>query len=100
MSSNNSTEPVSNEHAVQHKHWSQRAQNVAAVLWASFLAACIATLLFFALVDPALLGDAMSPPMSFARMTGYAFGFFFFWVVTTISSVLSVYLVYTRSNAS
>jgi hypothetical protein len=64
------------------------------ILWPSFLAACVASLFFFAAVDPLLLRDA--GPRLFAnldRQAGYALGFFFFWVISALSSTLSVYLI-------
>jgi hypothetical protein len=73
-----------------------RRLDVALVLWPSFLAACAASLLFFAAVDPALLRDA--GPRTFAgldREGGYAVGFLFFWAVGAIASTLSVYLIRT-----
>jgi hypothetical protein len=75
--------------------WSRAAQAIAAVLWPSFLAASLATMLFFAFVDPELLAEATSPPLEVSRLTGYAIGFFFFWVITLVSSAVSVYLVQT-----
>ena len=80
--------------------WSRRARDIAAVLWPSFLAACVATLLFFALVDPELIGDAMTPSVAVSRMTGYAIGFFFFWVIALVSSVITIFLVRTSANGS
>ncbi len=71
--------------------------DVGLVLWPSFLAACVASLLFFAAVDPALLRDA--GPRLFAdldREAGYALGFIFFWVIGAIASALSVYLIRTE----
>ncbi len=71
--------------------------DVGLVLWPSFLAACAASLLFFAAVDPALLRDA--GPRLFAdldREAGYAVGFIFFWVIGAIASALSVYLIRTE----
>jgi len=67
------------------------------VLWPSFLAACAASLLFFAAVDPALLKDA-GPRLFFEldREAGYALGFMFFWVIGAIASALSVYLIRTE----
>jgi hypothetical protein len=73
-----------------------RGLDVALVLWPSFLAACGASLLFFAAVDPALLRDA--GPRLFAgleREAGYALGFLFFWGVGAVASALSVYLIRT-----
>ena len=77
------------------RRWTRRAQNIAAILWPSFLAACIATAVFFGHVDPIDL-DAITTPMAdFSEMTGYAIGFFFFWIVCAISSLLSVFLIAT-----
>lgn len=75
--------------------WSRAAQAIAAVLWPSFLAGSFATMVFFALIDPELLADATSPPIEVSRMTGYAIGFFFFWLIALVSSAVSVYLVQT-----
>jgi hypothetical protein len=75
--------------------WSSRAQVLAAVLWSSFLAACFATMLFFAFVDPGMIHEGAAPEMEMTRMTGYGVGFFFFWMVAAIASAVSVYLVRT-----
>lgn len=77
--------------------WSQRAQDIAVTLWPSFLAASVATLFFFAFFDPAVFGEGAAPPDWLAdhRMAGYAVGFFFFWAICTLSSVLTLYLVRT-----
>lgn len=75
--------------------WSHRAQLVAAVVWTSFLSAAFATMLFFAFVDPGDLEYAMRLPIEHTRMTGYGLGFFFFWLITGVSSALSVYLLTT-----
>lgn len=75
--------------------WSTRAQLVAAVLWPSFLSACLATMLFFAFVDPGLIHGGGAPDIRRVRMAGYGTGFFFFWLVTAVSSAVSLYLVRT-----
>jgi hypothetical protein len=75
--------------------WSTTAQTVAAVLWPSFLAACMASVVAFAIIDPELIQHATTPPLEVSRMTGYGIGFFFFWFVTTVSSAVSVYLLRT-----
>jgi len=64
--------------------------------WSSFLAAAVATMVFFAFVDPLALGEIMEPPLGVDRMTGYAIGFFFFWVLAAGSAFLTVYLIRTR----
>jgi hypothetical protein len=81
------------------KPWGSRAQVVAAVLWSSFLAASLATMLFFAFVDPGLIHEVTTPQIEMTRMTGYAVGFFFFWLVAAISSAVSVYLIRTSRLA-
>jgi hypothetical protein len=76
------------------------ALDIALVVWPSFLAACVASLLFFAAVDPELLRDA--GPRLFAgidREAGYAVGFFFFWGIGALASTLSVYLIRTDRPA-
>ena len=77
------------------RRWSRHAQNLAAILWPSFLAACVATALFFGHVDPLALDAITTPMRDFSIEAGYAIGFFFFWGVCAISSVISVFLVRT-----
>jgi hypothetical protein len=68
--------------------------DVGLVSWSSFLAACMASILFFAAVDPQLLRDA-GPRIfdNLSREAGYALGFFFFWVLGAAAAALSVYMV-------
>ena len=70
---------------------------IGVVLWTSFLAACLASLLFFAAVDPLALRD--SGPRIFeglGREAGYALGLFFFWGVGICASTLSTYLLWPQ----
>lgn len=72
------------------------AQNVAVTLWPSFLAASVATMVFFAFLDPLLFeGATSSPAWLQSRLAGYTAGFFFFWAICTLSSALTLYLVRT-----
>jgi hypothetical protein len=69
-------------------------KRLGAVLWAAFLAACVATMLFFAVFDPLLLMDDDAPPSWLAdRRSGYALGFFFFWATSTLAAALTAWLV-------
>jgi len=77
------------------RRWTRRAQNIAAILWPSFLAACIATAVFFGHVDPLDLHAISTPMTEFSSLTGYAIGFFFFWSICSLSSLLSVFLIRT-----
>ena len=76
--------------------WSARQQAVAIVGWVSFLIASVATMFFFALVDPSELSFVTTPPLNLSRMAGYALGFFFFWAMAASAGALSVYLMRTR----
>jgi hypothetical protein len=77
------------------RRWTRKAENVAAVLWPSFLAACIATGIFFGNIDPADLIAISMPLTDVSNMAGYAIGFFFFWIICILSSLLSVFLIRT-----
>ena len=74
--------------------------DVGLVLWPSFFAACAASVLFFAAVDPLLLRDA-GPHLlaTIDRNSGYALGFLFFWAVCTLASGVSVFLIRSRRAA-
>jgi len=70
--------------------------DIAVVGWSSFLVAAIGTMVFFAFVDPLTLAEVTEPPLDVDRMTGYAIGFFFFWVVCAGSAALTCYLNRSR----
>ena len=63
-------------------------------LWCSFLAASLATVLFFALVDPApvaaLLQPTGTPP---GRTALYSIGFLFFWTFSALAAGLTAWLL-------
>ena len=82
---------------MESKPWARRTQDLAAVLWPSFLAAGVATMLFFAFFDPVELVPAMAIPYELSRMQGYGIGFFFFWLITAVSSAMSVFLARTAA---
>jgi hypothetical protein len=80
--------------------WSRMRQDVGAVAWSSFLAACLATMIFFAFFDPLLLASDDSPPAWLeSRMTGYGIGFFFFWFISAVAGFLTSALLETRSSS-
>jgi len=62
------------------------AQQLGAVLWPSFFAAGVATMVFFAFVDPLALRDMTFPAVPITRGLGYSIGFFMFWIATAASS--------------
>jgi hypothetical protein len=79
--------------------WSLMRRDVGPVLWSAFLAACVGTMLFFALFDPVLLMHDEAPPTWLAdRRTAYALGFFFFWMMTTLAALMTAWLIDTRPS--
>lgn len=78
---------------------SRLREDAGVLLWASFLAACVATMMFFAYFDPQLMREDQSPPRWLAdRMTAYTVGFFFFWFVCAVASFLTAWLIETRGR--
>ena len=78
------------------QHWSWQARSVGMVLWPSFLAAGFATMLFFAMIDPETLVLAMVVPLNLSRIGVYSGGFFFFWFICILSSLLTAWLIRTE----
>ena len=74
--------------------WSRCAQHSSAILWCAFLSACVAALVFFALFDPLLLMRDDAPPAWLSdRRSGYALGFFFFWLIGIGAAALTTWLI-------
>lgn len=77
--------------------WNRARRNVAIVLWPSFLTAAAATMFFFAVFDPTLIGEGTPlQPILSSRNAGYAFGFFVFWLLAAAASSLTLYLARTE----
>lgn len=74
------------------------AQRLGAILWPSFFAACIATVVCFGLIDPLALRDLTFPDLPISRETGYAIGFFAFWAATASSSLFTWILLRPASR--
>lgn len=78
---------------------SRRAEHAGVALWVSFLTACGATLFFFGYFDPLTLAVDLQPPKWLAdRRTGYAVGFFFFWIVSATAAAFTAFMIDTRST--
>jgi hypothetical protein len=77
------------------KQWSRDKQAVFTVIWISFLSAAVATMIFFAVFDPAELGGMLDEDLDFSRDAGYAAGFFFFWVLCALCAGVTAFLVRT-----
>ena len=53
-------------------------RRLAVVVWVSFLAAAVQTMVFFAMFDPELLGELSTWGVTIGATQGYTFGFLFF----------------------
>jgi len=74
------------------------AQRLGAILWPSFFAAGVATMLFFGIVDPLVLRDITFPGIELSRLAGYTIGFFLFWSATAASSLFTWLLLRPASR--
>ena len=74
------------------------AQRVGAILWPSFFAAGVCTMVFFAFVDPLELRDMTFPNLHISRGFGYTLGFFTFWLATFSSSLFTWILLRPASR--
>jgi hypothetical protein len=74
------------------------AQRVGAILWPSFFAAGVATMVFFAFVDPLALRDMTFPHIEISRGLGYSIGFFMFWLATASASFFTWILLRPASR--
>ncbi|MCF7752231.1 hypothetical protein KQ945_15830 [Bacillus subtilis subsp. subtilis] len=70
----------------------QLIQQWGGILWPSFVAAGLASMVFFAFVDPLQLRDISFPQRVLSRELGYSLGFFMFWTVTAAASAITWYL--------
>lgn len=77
--------------------WRRRQRDIGYVAWASFLMACAASAVFFAMVDPEVLSGTTTPGWEISREAGYAIGFFGFWLLTAGTSAFVIWLVRTES---
>ncbi len=72
---------------------------VITVLWASFLMAGIATGVFFSTIDPLELKYCVDFP-EVSRTGAYSIGFILFWLLTSASGLLSVFLTYPENTGN
>ena len=74
------------------------AQRIGAIGWPSFFAAGVATMVFFAFVDPLELRDITFPGVEITRSMGYTIAFFMFWLATASSSLFTWWLLRPASR--
>ncbi|MEO7432333.1 MAG: hypothetical protein ABIR62_09950 [Dokdonella sp.] len=70
-----------------------RTRRVGAIAWPSFFAAGVATMWFFAVVDPIELAAISWPHAEVSRELGYTIGFFMFWACTASASLFTAMLL-------
>ncbi|HNR92640.1 MAG TPA: hypothetical protein PKO41_09465 [Dokdonella sp.] len=63
------------------------------ILWPSFFAAGVATMVFFAIVDPIELAHITWPRFEISRQAGYTIGFFMFWLCTASACLFTAILI-------
>lgn len=66
------------------------------VLWPSFISAIIAEGFFFSVFDPTDL-MLVGGRVDLAPIAAYTMGFFFFWTVCALASMISLYLIRTET---
>ena len=71
----------------------ERVARLGAILWPSFFAAGVATMTFFAIIDPVDLADIAWPHVAVPRTVGYTIGFFMFWSGTFGASAFTALLL-------
>lgn len=67
-------------------------RSLGGTLWPSFLMAAVASILFFASIDPASLQMQTLPDWRISRVAGYSIGFLMFWGVGLASSLITFIL--------
>ncbi|GJM05261.1 MAG: hypothetical protein DHS20C09_12520 [marine bacterium B5-7] len=73
------------------------AQRIATILWLSFLMAGVATGFFFSVIDPLELKYCVDFP-EVGRTAAYSIGFFLFWLLTSVSSLLAAFFIYPTKD--
>lgn len=74
------------------------AHRLGAILWPSFFAAGVATMVFFASIDPLDLAAISFADLEVSRELGYSIGFFMFWACTASSSLFTWLLLRPSSR--
>ena len=69
-----------------------RTRVLGLIVWCSFLAAAVATMVCFAYVDPEIALTGQGAPSWWTRRTVYAAGFFAFWLACAAASALTLYM--------
>lgn len=69
------------------------------IAWSSFLSASVATMVCFALVDPAPVAAQFTVAgAALSRTTVYSFGFLFFWAVSALAAATAAWMLAPRRS--
>jgi len=80
--------------AVQGR-WNRRKRDIGLIIWISFLAASVGTLVLFAVLDPEALRDAWVLPWEIGRKLAYSLGFLFLFAISALATSLTVFMIRT-----
>ena len=69
------------------------ARRIGSIVWPSFFAAGVATMVFFAIVDPLDLAQITWPRVEISRQAGYTLGFLMFWMCTASACLFTALLI-------
>jgi hypothetical protein len=78
--------------AIDLRELSPRARAIGVTVWASFLAACVGTMFFFAFIAPDELVEDQGGSNMLDRLGVYTLGFFGLWLLAALASALALYL--------
>lgn len=69
-------------------------RRIGVVVWVSFVAAAVATALFFATFDPMEIVASATYSLDWDRTTSYSIGFFLFWGLTSATGAMVAWLLH------
>ena len=75
--------------------WSMRKRDFGVAVWIAFLAASIGTFFLFGVIDPSEIENAWMQQWQVSRKLAYGLGFGFLFIISFISSWLTVFMIRT-----
>ncbi|PWQ96586.1 hypothetical protein [Leucothrix pacifica] len=75
-------------------------RRIGVVVWVSFVAAAVATALFFATFDPLVIVESATYPLDWSRTTSYSIGFFLFWGLTSATGAMVAWLIHLPERSA
>jgi protein-S-isoprenylcysteine O-methyltransferase Ste14 len=83
---------ASKSHSVR---WTMRQRDIGVAAWVAFLAASVGTFVLFGTIDPGEIENAWMQQWEVSRKLAYSIGFLFLFVISLISSWLTVFMIRT-----